>query len=150
MKILLVVDLQKEFRDDDGQYEKILDFVRKTQDYDRIIATKCFNLSNSPFLKYNCWSDCQSKIEDLEFTPYFIIGKSSYGLIDYSLLNEEWEYDIIGFNTDACVLKVAMDMFDKGYNFRVLTQYCYSSNGKESHLRGKEVLRANIGTAFVE
>ena len=150
MKVLLVVDLQPEFRDNDGQYERILEFVKTTKDYDKIIATQCFNLSSSPFIKYGCWYDCQGKVEDLEFTPYFILAKSTYGLTDYTLLNEEWEYDIIGFNTDGCVLKIAFDMFDKGYNFRVLSQYCYCSTGIEAHTSGKAVLRNNLGTAFVE
>ena len=115
MKVLLVVDLQPEFRDNDGQYERILEFVKTTKDYDKIIATQCFNLSSSSFIKYGCWYDCQGKVEDLEFNPYFILAKSTYGLTDYTLWDEEWEYDIIGFNTDGCVLKIAFDMFDKGY-----------------------------------
>lgn len=150
MKVLLVVDLQPEFKDNDGQYERILEFVRTTKDYDRIIATKCFNLSSSPFIKYNAWNACLGEIKELEFTPSYIIGKSTYGLVDYDILDRDWEYDIIGFNTDACVFKIAMDMFDRKYDFRVLTQYCYSSNGLDSHLRGKAVLKANLGTAFVE
>ena len=150
MKVFLVVDLQTEFRDNDGQYERILEFVKTTKDYDKIIATQCFNLSSSPFIKYGCWYDCQGKVEDLEFTPYFILAKSTYGLTDYTLLDEEWEYDIIGFNTDGCVLKIAFDMFDKGYNFRVLSQYCYCSTGIEAHTFGKAVLKNNLGTAFVE
>lgn len=150
MKVLLVVDLQPEFRDNDGQYERILEFVRTTKNYDRIIATKCFNLSSSPFIKYNAWHDCLGEVKELEFTPYYIIGKSTYGLVDYDILDKDWEYDIIGFNTDSCVFKIAMDMFDRKYDFKVLTQYCYSSNGLKNHLRGKDVLRANLGTAFIE
>ena len=49
MKVLLVVDLQPEFRDNDCQYEKILEFVKTTKDYDKIIATQCFNFSESSF-----------------------------------------------------------------------------------------------------
>ena len=150
MKVLLVVDLQLEFKDNDGQYERILEFVRTTKDYDRIIATKCFNLSDSPFIKYDCWHACLDKVEELEFTSYYVICKSTYGLMNYDILDRNWEYDIIGFNTDACVYKIAMDMFDRNYTFRVLSEYCYSSNGLESHLRGKDVLKANLGTAFVE
>ena len=149
-KILLVVDLQPEFKDNDGQYERILEFVKTTKDYDKIIATKCFNSKNSPFVKYDCWHDCLNGTKDLEFTPFFIIAKHTYGLSDYSILNKKCSYDIIGYNTDSCVFKIALDMFDKGYDFRVLTQYCYSSNGLHNHLRGKEVLKANLGTAFVE
>lgn len=150
MRVLLVVDLQPEFKDNDGQYERILDFVKSTKEYDRIIATKCFNLSSSPFIKYSCWFDCLEEIKELEFTPYYIVAKSTYGLVDYDILDKDWEYDIIGFNTDGCVLKIAMDMFDRKYDFRVLSQYCYCSTGIEAHIFGKAVLKNNLGTAFVE
>ena len=150
MRILLVVDLQPEFRDNDGQYEKILEFVKTTKDYDRIVATKCYNAENSSFVKYDCWHDCLDKVEELEFKADEIIAKVSYGLTTYSLLNPKYSYDIIGFNTDCCVQKIAMDMFDRGYDFRVLSQYCYSSLGLQAHLRGKESLKINIGKAFVE
>ena len=150
MKVLLVVDLQSEFKDSDGQYERILNFVKTTTDYDKIIATKCYNSVESSFVKYDCWHDCLDKVEELEFNPSITIVKFSYGLSDYSILNLEDSYDIIGFNTDCCVQKIALDLFDKGFDFRVLSQYCYSSMGLEAHLRGKESLRVNIGKAFVE
>ncbi len=150
MKILLVVDLQPEFRDSDGQYERILEFVKTTKDYDRVIATKCYNSNESSFVKYDCWHDCLGNVKELEFNPTITIVKFTYGLNDYSILNFNDTYDIIGFNTDSCVFKIALDMFDRGYDFRVLTQYCYSSNGLHNHLRGKEVLKANLGTAFIE
>lgn len=150
MKVLLVVDLQPEFRDSDGQYDRILKFVRTTKDYDKIVATKCYNDVDSPFIKYDCWHDCLGKVEELEFKPDETIAKISYGLTTYSLLSLKHSYDIIGFNTDCCVQKIAMDMFDRGYDFRVLSQYCYSSLGLQAHLRGVESLKINIGKAFVE
>lgn len=149
MKILLVVDLQKEFKDCDGEYERILNFVKTVKGYDRIIATKCLNSMDSPFVKYENWYDCIDKVEDLEFCPDVVIEKYGYGLSDYACLNKADNYDIIGFNTDACVLKIALDLFDKGYNFRVLTDYCYSSEGLDHHLNGVELLKRLISKAVV-
>lgn len=147
MHVLLVVDLQPEFRDTDGRYERILDWVRTVEGYDRIIATKCLNSMNSPFVKYENWYDCIDSVCDLEFKADKVIEKYGYGIIDYSILNKIDTYDIVGFNTDACVLKIALDLFDRNYNFNILTEYCYSSNGLEHHQYGVELLCRLMGKA---
>lgn len=153
MKILLVVDLQPEFKDKDNKYEEILDFVRTSiKDrvyYDKVIATKCLNKENSNFVRYSDWTDLISSVEDLEFTPDKVIEKIAYGLTDYSFLDKDDEIHIIGFNTGACVLKIALDLFDRDYNFKVLSKYCYSSNGLEHHNRGMWTLKHLIGNAVV-
>lgn len=148
MHILLVVDLQREFRDTDGQYERILNWVKTVKGYDKIIATKCLNSVDSPFVKYENWYDCIDSVCELEFQADKVIEKYGYGLIDYSKLSKTDTYDIVGFNTDACVLKVALDLFDRNYNFSVLTEYCYSSNGLEHHKYGVELLRRLMSKAI--
>ena len=122
MHVLLVVDLQREFRDTDGQYERILNWVKTVKGYDKIIATKCLNSMDSPFVKYENWYDCIDSVCELEFQADKVIEKYGYGLIDYSKLSKTDTYDIVGFNTDACVLKIAMDLFDRNYDFKVLTE----------------------------
>ncbi len=139
MKILFVVDLQREFADNDGKYEEILNFVHTStanKDYNKIIATKCKNKQNSNFVRYSNWFDLIDDASDLDFEADMVIEKISYGLLDYSFLPRNAEIDIIGFNTGACVLKVALDLFDRDYNFKVLSKYCYSSNGLEHHKHG--------------
>ena len=58
-----------------------------------------------------------------------IIEKKGYGLDIYHYLPKYYDYDIIGCETDACILKIAYDLFDKEYNFYILKDYLYS-NGK--------------------
>lgn len=144
MKILLVVDLQAEFADSDGEYEGILNFVRnaiKNKTYDRVIATKCLNRKNSNFVRYSNWEKLIDGTSELEFTPDTVIEKVSYGLTDYSMLPKDAQIDIVGYNTGACVLKVALDLFDRDYNFKILSRYCYSSSGLEHHRRGLWTLK---------
>lgn len=137
MKILLVVDLQPEFADKDGQYGRILEFAKNAnQYYDRVIATKCLNKENSNFIRYNDWYDLIGNARDLEFEADSVIEKISYGLTDYSMLPKDAEIHVMGYNTGACVLKIALDLFDRNYNFKVLSQYCYSSSGLEHHKHG--------------
>lgn len=148
MHVLLVVDLQREFRDIDGQYERILNWVKTVKGYDKIIATKCLNSMDSPFVKYENWYDCIDSVCELEFQADKVIEKYGYGLIDYSKLSKTDTYNIVGFNTDACVLKIAMDLFDRNYDFKVLTDFCYSSNGLEHHQYGVELLQRLMSKAI--
>lgn len=152
MKILLTVDLQPEFADKDGKYEEILHFVQQSinnNSYDKIIATKCGNKENSNFVKYSNWSELMDNVSELDFKPDIIIKKISYGLLDYSFLPKDAEIDIIGYNTGACVLKVALDLFDREYNFKVLSRYCYSNNGLEHHKHGLWTLRNLMENAVI-
>ena len=152
MKILLVVDLQEEFRDADGQFERILDFVKrakKTGGYEKVIATKCLNREDCAFMRYEAWDDCLQGAKPLPFVPDEVLEKYSYGLPDYGLLDPNAHYDIVGFNTEACVLKIALDLFDRNFDFCLLGEYCYSSEGREHHARGLAVAEALLGTSFV-
>ncbi|MCI8520252.1 MAG: isochorismatase family protein [Clostridia bacterium] len=143
MKILLAVDLQKEFADKDGKYEEILAFLNdavRGGGYDKVVATKCVNSNKSNFVRYNNWHKLIDGTSELEFKADEVIEKQSYGLTDYSMLPKDAEIDIIGYDTGACVLKIALDLFDRDYKFLVLSKYCYSTGGEEHHKRGLQVL----------
>jgi len=49
-------------------------------------------------------------------------------------------YTVIGYNTGACVMKVCLDLFDLEFDFRVLKDFCYSSDGAVAHYRGLSML----------
>lgn len=153
-RALLVVDLQREFEDTDGKFNEILKWVQHQSEmytYDKIIATVCGNSINSPFYKYTGWDKMlNSEPRALEFTADVIIEKKTYGLpyrVLFDVLPANYVYDIIGYNTDACVLKVVLDMADAGRDIRILTNYCYSSSGEEAHKRGVEVLKSLLSSA---
>lgn len=151
-RILLVIDLQHQFRDNDGRYELILDRVRniiKNEEYSEVIGTNCINYKQSNWVRLGLWAGCINSMDKLEYTPDKVIYKHGYGLDSYKALDIDKEYDIVGFDTNACVLKIALDMFDRGYKFRVLSQYCYSQTGREKHEDGLRVLKATIGQALI-
>ena len=87
--------------------------------------------------------------ESVERLRVIVYGTSVKAIAMVDRLDESPHYDIIGFNTDCCVLKVALDLFDRGYAFHVLTDYCYSSTGEEEHRRGVAVLRDLLGQMVV-
>lgn len=153
MKILLAVDLQKEFADKDGKYEDIIKFLKEAVrggGYDKVIATKCVNSGKSNFIRYNNWHKLVKGTSELEFEADEVIEKQSYGLVDYSMFPEDATIDIIGYDTGACVLKIALDLFDRDYDFKVLTKYCYSTGGKEHHERGVQILKDLMEKAVYE
>lgn len=149
-KVLLIVDLQPEFRDNDGEYDRILNFVRERKGFDLVIGTKCLNPDGGPWEKYTDWVDCKDSGKPLEFVPDIIMTKVGYGLDSYDKLDKECRYYVMGYNTDACVLKVVLDLFDRNFDFRVLADYCYSNSSREHHLRGLELLRDLVPGALME
>lgn len=156
MRALLVVDLQEEFKDKDGVYNDILKWVKCQKEiglYDMIIATQCGNSLSSPFYKYTGWDAMlDGNVKKLPFDSDYVIYKDTYGLSceDFDLLPMGYVYDIVGYNTEACVLKVALDMADRGRDIRVLVNHCYSSSGEKHHKRGVEVLKSLLTSAIVE
>ena len=52
---------------------------------------------------------------------------------------------IAGIDTDCCVLKTALDLFERGIRPIVLTHFCASNGGPESHAAAITVLERNIG-----
>ena len=147
-KILLAVDVQPEFADKEGHYEYILNFIENS-DYDEIVATQCINSPDSAWVKYQDWTTLIGGAKPLEFGYDRMYEKVGYGMDDYSVLDKSAHYDIIGYNTGACVLKVALDLFDLGYDFNVLTDYCYTDSGKDHHEKGLWTLKNLLGKAII-
>ncbi len=149
MRKLIAVDVQREFDDKSGKFEEILAYI-KSWDSEDVIATRCINTEDSPFVRYGNWLDCMGSCLPLEFEHGEVYDKNGYGLLDYSMFDKEIEYELIGYNTDACVLKIVSDMFDRGFSIRVNLLYCWSSSGEEHHMRGVGLMKDLFGTAVVE
>ena len=52
---------------------------------------------------------------------------------------------VVGIDTDMCVLKVAMDLFDLSIVPEVYVDCCASTAGLQAHLAGLAVLARNLG-----
>ena len=55
------------------------------------------------------------------------------------------QISVVGIDTDMCVLKTAMDVFDMGIEPIVLVDCCASTAGLQAHLAGLAILSRNIG-----
>ena len=155
---LLVVDMQNGFVNEYTQHmsERIVTLI-ETNDYEPIMFTQFINTADSPFRKYVGWDKCGSEPETLIVpelagyaTPDRQYAKSGLVGLPEELrtlfrTNPIEEITLVGVDTDMCVLKTAMDIFDLGIRPIVLVDCCASTSGLQSHLAGLAVLARNIG-----
>ena len=131
--ILLIVDLQKEYKDNKGRYNKCIDYINKYKDqYDKVVATLFVNdkAENSSFIKKLKYKECQNiDYSSLEFNldDVQIVYKYGYSL-PMGFFNKKDNIYIIGCETDACILANCFTLWDDNINFNILTDYIYTTN----------------------
>lgn len=149
--ILLIVDIQDAFLKDEYKHivQDIKDYIAESN-YASIIGTVFRNEPSSNFVKYLKWNGCMETQTNL-VPCHRVILKSTYGLPDWSLniFKTTSCVDIVGVDTDACVMAVAFQLFDAGINFRILSDMCYSSGGKEIHDTALKLMERNFGSAVI-
>lgn len=152
MNCLLVVDLQKEFvKDGKGQkiYQQCLDYIAENKSNYNIIIAAIYenNIVDNPNMdRLLNWNECQSVLP-IEFIATAAYTHSGYSIKEYPKLSKLDVVDIIGFDTDACVLSAAFDIFNIGCNMRILSDLCWSSGGAKMHKAGLMVMQRQFGKA---
>lgn len=132
-KALLIVDVQNGFVNEKTKHIPAL--VEKLQyNYDLVIATRFINLPDSPFRRLIKWDHLSPDTDEIElaFKPKedtVIIDKYIYSCIDEQFLrllkdNGIEAVDICGIDTDICVTKCAVDLFERNITPYVLKDYC--------------------------
>ena len=108
MAYLLVVDLQPEFvKDSPGKlvYQRCLDYINYCgANYDEVIAAVYKNTDSKNMHALVRWDEMQ-KIQKIEFKPTKMYVHSGYSIGARLNFNEHTKADVIGLDTDACVLK---------------------------------------------
>lgn len=141
-KLLLVIDVQRDFinKNTKDYVSKIKELI-DSKEFDDISFTKFINNENSKWYKELNYSGCMDKEGQsivLDTKEYKIFEKTIY-----SALNDEFrtyikeknisQIYLCGFDTDACVSKTAIDLFENDYDVYVLKDYCMSHVGVELH-----------------
>ena len=132
-KALLIVDVQNGFVNNKTKH--IPDLVEKLQyDYELVIASRFINLPDSPYRRLIKWNHLSPETDEIKlaFKPKegtIIIDKYIYTCIDESFLqllkeNDINAVDICGIDTDICVTKCAVDLFERDITPFVLKDYC--------------------------
>lgn len=159
-KFLIAVDVQKIFTQKnlfDEKKDYTLSNIQRLANsrfFDKVIVTRCVNQPNSPFNRILKWSMCTLPHEiELDFIPppdHILINRDTYGINAEQLkqlLNatEEDKFYVVGFDTDACVYAVSINLFDNNMYTILVEDACYSSDGYSSHSIGINLLMRNIG-----
>lgn len=153
-KCLLIIDTQIGFINQNTKH--IPPLVEKIQyEFKYVYVTKFFNPRGSFYRKLIKWNKLSknSKEFDLAFKARkdaVIIEKSIYSCITGDFLNSLknkgiTKVYICGIDTDICVTKCAVDLFENRIQPFILEKYCASTAGSTAHRHAISVLKRFIG-----
>lgn len=155
MKILVVIDLQRAFINDNTKYliDRIDNLVSSNY-FDKVIFTKFINYEGSIYTRKVNYNRCIS-LEDREIMidtkENLVIDKTIYsaydGIIDF-ITSDDIIY-LCGIDSECCVFKTALDLFENGYDVKVLKDYSACTHGEESNKYILNVIARNIGKSNV-
>lgn len=155
---LLVVDVQHCFINKFSRHipARIATLIERG-DRDPILFTRFVNVEESPFRRLLDWDECVSP-PATQLAPeiahyadeHRIFSKPGYAGLPDTLAAHLRESGVtsvavVGIDTDMCVLKVALDLFDLNIEPLIYTDCCASTAGLQAHLAGLAVLARNIG-----
>ena len=160
-KILIVVDVQNGFIKTQEHIEKANQIVAlvKSGKFDKIVATKFLNYTDSMYERYFNWSDLKTSDETDLYEPLKEFVDATFKKTTYNCVNDDFielltelndceevnEVYICGLDTDACVLATAIGLFDNLIAPIVLEDYCFSTGGYEYHKAGIKCLERIVG-----
>lgn len=151
---LLYIDVQNGFVSE--KTEHILPRLQSISDkFDHVIATKFFNTKNGPYTRVMSWYKLMDSPETdlisfVKESSEKIFEKNIYSAVSDELIsfirdNKIDTVYITGIDTDCCVLKTAVDLFERNIDFKVLVDYTASNGGKESFDAAVKVMQRLIG-----
>lgn len=152
--LLLIVDVQKGFINSATQH--IPEKVEKLQmKYEHVVATKFINKENSFYRKLIEWNKFSENSVDVDLAfslkeNSLCIEKAIYSCISDEFMlflntNQIKSVDIVGIDTDICVTKCAVDLFEIGVVPYVIEDHCASHAGIETHQWAIKTLKRYIG-----
>ena len=156
--LLLVIDLQEAFINDNTKI--IVEKIRKLVDdnkYDKVVFTRFLNNYESIWSKKLNYNECiteESRKIVIETKDNLIIDKNTYSVLtdelkEFILENDITDIYLCGIDTECCVLKSALDLFENGYNVYVLKDFCACTHGLVEHNNAIEILKRCIGKEYI-
>jgi nicotinamidase-related amidase len=160
--VLVVIDVENGFITEHSQpvVPVIVDLVRRWQAaYGDVVFSRYLNYAGSPFDRLIGWTKMADSPETdfvTELAPYVgphtpVVDKYIYTLFTpqgTQLVDDNGWTDLYlcGIDTDSCVLKTAVDAFERNLTPWILEDACASHAGPEAHAAGLFIARRFIGT----
>lgn len=160
-KILILIDMQEGFNATQDTQDVISSIESADlSQFDLVAATAFYNDPTSLFVKQIGWNDMMIKdpktsiVKQIQHTYDISLPKSTYSAGEHiapllSMYGDDCKVYLAGFDSDACVLATALDLFDQGVETFVIEPWCASSAGSEYHQATMKILRRNIGKDHV-
>lgn len=159
--ILILVDMQNGFvrYEQTKQLGDRIEELLKSKSFDCVVATKFLNYDNSIYEKLFDWHRLKTEedrklYKDFDEYTDVVIEKTVYTCVNQHFLQRICQLNggaypeklfVAGADTDCCVLKIASDLFEHNIRPIVLTHYCDSNGGPESHNAGVICMKRLIG-----
>ncbi len=157
---ILIVDVQRGFLNEFTHHvPQRLRRLLEQGEHDPVLFTRFVNVKGGPYPTFLGWeametapdTDLAPGLESFAARGRVFEKRGLCGLpreLDAYLKREQPKrVYVAGIDTDMCVLKIAMDLFDRSIEPVVLTDCCASTAGLQAHLAGLAVLSRNIGAA---
>jgi nicotinamidase-related amidase len=162
---LVVVDVQNGFVTEHSRHvvPLIVDLVKRWQALGRdVVFTRYINYDDSPFERIIKWSklkvspeiDIVDDLQPLTESPSSVIDKRIYTLFtddgEKLVRSKGWtDLYICGIDTEVCVLKTAVDAFERNITPWLISDASASHAGPETHRAGLLVATKLIGAGQV-
>ena len=152
--LLLIIDLQKNFINEfTAEIPYKIQKLINSNKFKHIVFTKFINDENSNFYKVLNYKGCMTEHDRnivIDTKDYKIIKKRTYSALNQELKkyisnNNIATIYLCGIDTDACVLKTALDLFDNNYDVKIIENCCMSHSGLEYHSFAIQILKKMIG-----
>ena len=162
---LVVVDVQNGFVTEHSRHvvPLIVDLVKRWKAAERdVIFTRYINYDGSPFERIIKWSklkhspeiDIVDELQPLIDDPASVIDKRIYTLFagegERLVQAKGWtDLYICGIDTEVCVLKAAVDAFERNITPWLISDASASHAGMETHRAGLIVAKKMIGAGQI-
>lgn len=148
-----------------ARYEQTIELSKRIEKllelkiFDVVIGTRFLNSNNSMYEKMFGWSRLKTEKERIipnELLKYmdYVEDKYIYNCVNSNFIQRLCQLNdgefpenvfVVGADTDCCVLTVATALFECNIRPIVLTKYCDSNGGGESHKAGITCMKRLIG-----
>lgn len=153
---LFVVDVQNGFISHNTNYvTQRIKYLLEQNIFEYVVFTRFINTLDSPYVKYLNWDKLfaeteQKLVEDIEPFAKAVFDKTIYTGLNKETLRFINERNIqtvcvCGIDTEGCVLKTAVDLFENNILTYILEYYSASNGGDKFHQAGILVLSQLVG-----
>ncbi len=153
-RIVIIIDAQNGFVTPSSAHV-LQPLARAQYEFDEVIFTKFHNPESSPFRRILDYQKIDAGTEEAELAitpradavmidrPYYTCVTAE--LLDYLKKRDATDVYICGIATEACVLKTALDLFEKDITPWIVTDLCASDEDVGYHELGLRLLGKLIG-----